>query len=308
MKKKILFAIVSVVTVISLLCLPVFATSDSPLRISEDYQTVEYNGKEYVRVDGYPVITGDNWDNISDFDIDLTATQEREIESIYASDYGSIIEIELFYNKGGYELYYYIREDRLEDLLSFQNGDPFLYECEDTYIDVYFTASPDQLKSNPVTMKGYEISYYNRYVEIYGNSEDGRFQKHCGYIMHDYEDNYYFVDFYQFGAKEAQNFYAPDHENVTVYKITDKEILSALDTSGDFIDIVGEGDLPLAIISGIILAMFLCATPIVAAILCLVFSRKARKPYRKMWRTVALLLFAAAVVFIITAIIIIAAI
>lgn len=308
MKKKILFAIVSVVTVISLLCLPVFATLDSPLRISEDYKTVEYNGKEYVRVDGYSVITGDNWDNISDFDIDLTATQEREIESIYATDYGTIIEIELYYNKGGYELYYYVREDRLDDFLSFQNDDPFIYECEGFYLGVYFTAAPKQLKSNPVTMKGYEVSYYNRYVDIYGNSADGQFRKHCGYIMHDGEGNYYFVDFYQFGAKEAQNFYAPDHENVTVYKITDKDILSALNISDDYIDIVGEGDLPLAIISGIILSIFLCVVPIVAAILCLVFSHKARKPYRRMWRTVALLLFAAALVFIITAIIIIAAV
>jgi hypothetical protein len=259
------------------------------LRISDDYKTAEYNGYEYVRIDANHIdVRSMSYDII--YNVELTDEQSEYIIYVDAFLYNVILKLNISYYNGGYVSYCYVRSDMLDEFESFIAGDDAksVYTINHWTYDICATA--DELFSNPIQMKGYEVNYYAFFDEVYQQSSDGLFTKWSGSIIADGEGNYYYVDYYQFGADNAYQFTPEDHETVTVYKITDPTVISALNgdtgnSSTDYDDAVMT-----TIVTGAILALFLCLIPLAAFILCLVFSARARMPYRKLLRVIACLL------------------
>jgi hypothetical protein len=283
MKKKILFALLSAIIIVSLCALPAFAKGNS-LSISEDYSTAEYNGDEYVRLNYLHVDLDYYYDQI--FEIELTATQQQEINEIYAFDHGHILEIEIAFIKGGHRTYYYLRSDMLEAYEDFLGGDVDKYIIEESYLGIFVSGTAEEFLSHPITLKGYEVNYYAYYADVYHENES--FRKYGGQILTD-GTSYYYLDHYQFGPEsEASGFVPSQYDTVTIYKITDRAILSELITGDDQSDY--NDNFLLSAITGFVLVLFLGITPLAALILSLVFSRRARKPYRTLWRVVAILL------------------
>lgn len=286
MKKKLLFALLAVIIILSVSIFPAFATSNSPLSISEDYGSAEYNGALYVRLKDLHVNLGYDYDQI--FKIELTATQQKEIGDIYAYDHGYVLQIELQFAKGGNMTFYYLRSDMLEAYEDFLGGDVDTYIIEEGWSNIYVTCTPEDLLSVPVTLKGYEVSYYAYYADVYHENES--FRKYGGQILTD-GTSYYYLDHYQLGPDNAISFEPSKHDTITLYKITDRAILSELIANDDgFTGMDYDDAVVLTIITGIVLILFFGLTPLAALILCLIFSRKAKSPYRTLWRVVAYLI------------------
>ena len=309
MKKRIVLSLVSVILIACAFIIPVFAEDANALHISENYNTVTYKGEAYDLCDATYLNLNLSSDYI--YNIELTATQQNEIESVTAYDYGAFIMLDLYFTKGGGSTLYYLNRDHDHTLIDFIGNGGSHYEIMTSgflYDSVSFSASKHEIYGTPLYMQGYEIMQHEYYATVLNYSDDMSFEKVSGNIITDGDGNFYFVDYYQFGAENAEYFDPIYYGTVQVYKITDKDILSRLD--GDDTDIIIDGGgydpLPMQIISTVFLVLLLGIAPLAAAVVCLIFSFKANHPYNKFLRAIAIALAVAVVAFIICAIIVFA--
>ena len=295
MKKKILFGLLAALIILSLSIVPAFAKSNSVLCISEDYSYITYNGSKYLRLDRVHIMLGYDYSNI--YNTDLTQAQENEILSVYAYDHGDFINVDIMFIKGGSASYVYVKEDAQAHYREFLNGSVQEFQITEYFIGIDVLTTKDAIMENPITLKGYEVNYYSIYADVYHISDE--YRKFGGYILSD-GDHYYYLDIYQFGPDNAIEFNASKFETVTIHKITDSALIADISSDSDRTDVsIGYDDaVALTLITGIVITLFLGVAPLVAFILCLVFSAKAKKPYRSILRTVAILLAIELVAFI----------
>ncbi|MBQ4090880.1 MAG: hypothetical protein IJC64_01035 [Clostridia bacterium] len=305
MKKRIALTLISVLLVACALIIPAFAANGGELCISDDYTSVTYGGKTYVKYD--PLYLNLNCNCVDIRNISYTEEQNNDILYCSAYDYGAFIMLDLSFAKGGDTIIYYLDTAYVGALEEFLENGGRSYISND-YIFGYQTldTTAAKLMSTPILMKGYWVAQYEFYLGVTNTSDDGFFEKTSGYIFTD-GDDYYYLDYYQFGADGAEVFDAMDHGTVTVYKITDKDILSQLGGDSDIIiDGGGYEPLPMQIISTVLLVLLLGIAPLAAAIVCLIFSFKAKHPYNKFLRAIAIALAVAVIAFIVCAIIVFA--
>ena len=305
MKNKICILITVIIVLTSLLCLPISAAEGDLLSISEDYQSATYNGKLFIRIDdSYTISQGER--SIAEDHIELTEEQSLEISTVYANVSDRFLSVELNFNKGGYAIYTYIDSAYIDEFEAFINGsgDEFVFYRE--YYGNSVDIKHDMLFGEEITMKGYQISYYDlNSNSVYTMDESNYYQKECGNIFKDENGEYYYVDYYQFGPEYAKSFDPSEHETVTVWKITDQSLISKLNVI--FIEIeLDDYDSETPTIMLVLCAFVLCVAlgvlPLIAFVLCLSFSFKAKAPYNKLLLISTIILAIEIISFVITVI------
>ena len=284
--RKIIFTLLIFVLLLPLLTLSVSARGE--ITVSEGFGSVTYNGEKYVRVDSSTVHSVNNSDPV--YDIVFSPSDEEAIA--YANAYANDSAIELFvdYNAGGSGYYYYIRSD-----LFAQYEQAMIGDCKRVVLYLDFGSmelDTSSLYGEKILIKGYELDAYpfvNGYV--YPMCYDGDITlSDRGYIVSTYEGEFFYVDQYQFGEYKNLSFC----ESVTLWRITDNDIIAQIKeySHNDYLEDDYYGDefdmfIPGLIILGAVLGLL----PLAAGIAALIASMKAKSPYKKLLRTVAIFCF-----------------
>ncbi len=296
--RKILFTLLIFVLLLPLLTLSVSARGE--ITVSEGLGFVTYNGEKYVRVDSSTVHSVNDSDHV--YDIVFSPSDEEAIA--YANAYANDSAIELFvdYNAGGSGYYYYIRSDLIAQYEQAMIGD-----CKRAvlYLD-YGSVELDtsSLYGEKILIKGYELDafpFVNGYVYPMCCEGDVTLSDR-GYIVSTYEGEFFYVDQYQFGEYKNLSFC----ESVTLWRITDNDIIAEIKeySHNDYLEDDYYGDefdmfIPGLIILGAVLGLL----PLAVGIVTIIASAKAKPPYKKYIRTVAIFCFAAAAVTVVTIVI-----
>ena len=298
-KQKFLLVILSVLLLIPILSVSVSAFGWTA-KVNSDYSAITWNGHNYIRVNGANI----SYVYDTEFIDDLLLPEDEYDHVNYVNAYGNdyVIELDLEFNEGGYATYYYVREDKLDEYNNaIKNGSGkfsiylgWLYGFGSETIDI----SRDSIYSNPVTMKGHEVARYSTMVYVDQTIFDGSLELDSrGYIFKDENGRFYFLDYYQFGD------YAYNHvsqaDTVTVYEITDKEIIDALsdnansNTNNAYLD--DSGTVGYFIFSEAVYAVALGLLPCIIALASFIIGIFAKKGYKKFFFIISALCILATV-------------
>lgn len=299
-KQKLLLVILSVLLLIPILSVSVSAFGWTA-QVNSDYSAITWNGHNYIRVDSSHIsyVNGGEYIN----DLALPQSEYDHVSSVgaYGSEYA--ISLHLQFNQGGYVSYYYIREDKLdeyEDALKNGTGEFSVYLGWIGFgSNETISASRDSLFSNPVTMKGHEVARYQTIVYVDQTIFDGTLELASrGYIFKDENGRFYFLDYYQFDNYAYIGMDISNNGTMTVYEITDKDIIDALsdDTHGNnnYYD-VQTGTVGYFIFSEVIFALALGVLPCVIALASFILGFFIKKGYKKFFFIISALCVLAAV-------------
>ena len=299
-KQKFLLVILSVLLLIPILSVSVSAFGWTA-KVNSDYSAITWNGHNYIRVDSSHIAYVNGGEYISDLALPQSEYDHVSSVEAYGNEYA--IELHLQFNQGGYTSYYYIREDRLdeyENALKNGTGEFSVYLGWIGFgSNETISASRDSLFSNPVTMKGHEVARYQNIVYVDQTIFDGTLELASrGYIFKDENGRFYFLDYYQFDNYSYIGMDVSENDTVTVYEITDKDIIDALsdDTHGNNnyydvqMDTVGY-----FIFSVVIFAIALGVLPCVIALASFILGFFIKKGYKKFFFIISALCVLAAV-------------
>lgn len=284
MKTRKILLFVLALTLISSLLVIIPSADGGKIVISEDYNSLTYNGKDYVL---FPEMIKGNINEtfFSDSDFALTDEQQAEISFITAYACEDVyIRISISFEKGGYLDYSYINADYIDDYERFlsNGGAEYTFFDYKNYEDVYIKGT--DIFQNPIKVKSYEIYYYEVFSPVNTTSADGYFSAYSGDILFDNDGNYYYYDFN-----------ADNGEYAILYQID-----SSIFQEGDIIDVPFDDGGFIVVISAVLLSLFFGAIPLAALIVCLILSFKANHPYRRGLRIAAILCAIEIVAFIAT--------
>lgn len=299
-KQKFLLVILSVLLLIPLLSVSVSAFGWTA-QVNSDYSAITWNGHNYIRVDSSHIAYVNGGEYIRDLALPQSEYDHVSSVEVYGNEYA--IELHLQFNQGGYTSYYYIREDRLDeykDALKNGTGEFSVYlgwiglGSNET-----ISASRDSLFSNPVTMKGHEVARYQTIVYVDQTIFDGTLELSSrGYIFKDENGRFYFLDYYQFDNYSYLGMDISNNGTMTVYEITDKDIIDALsdDThvNNNYYD-VQTGTVGYFIFSVVIFALALGVLPCVIALASFILGFFIKKGYKKFFFIISALCVLAAV-------------
>ncbi len=287
--RKIVLFVLAIALISSLLVIIPSADSGKVV-ISEDYNSVTYNGNDYVY---FPENIRGNANEIflSDSDFALSVEQKAEIASITAYACEDVyIQIDISFEKGGYLEDYYVNVDYIDDYEEFltEGGTEYTFFDYENYQDVYIKRA--DIFKNPLKVKSYEIYYYENYSPVNTISADGYFLVYSGDILCDDHGNYYYYDFN-----------LDDGEYATLCKLDKSIFEDDIDLYPDY-----DGNDFMVGFSAVILSLFLGAIPLAALIVCLIFSFRSKQPYRRGLRIIAILCAVELVTFVATMILLLA--
>ena len=291
MKTRKFLLFVLALALISSLLIIVPSADGGNVVISEDYNSVTYNGNDYVY---FPEAISGNSDQtfIPDSEFSLTDEQKAEISSItaYASE-DVYIHISISFEKGGYLEDYYINVDYIDDYETFlaEGGAQYVFYDHENYEEIHLKRA--DIFKNPVKVKSYEVYYYENYSPVHTISTDGYFSVYSGDILCDNEGNYYYYD----------HLSAPVGEHVTLWKLDGAIFEEDINFYPDY-----DGNELIIGLSAVIISLFLGAIPLAALIVCLVLSFRSKQPYRRGLRITAILCAVELVAFITTMILLLA--
>lgn len=307
-KQKILVVILSILLLLPILILPATAAEQifgGTARVSADYSVIVWNSQKYIRVSSSDILYLENTQPIGDLALDPSEYDHIAYVSASANDYA--IDLTLEYTEGGYVTYYYIREDKLDEY-----NDVIKNGADSFWVSMYGFGSADievtrsALYSNPTTVSGSYVARYLTVAQVSCTAFDGDIELVSrGYIFKDENSSFYYVDEYQFGAGSERFEYIGERDTVTIYEITDEELVTALKNQSDYNDIYLEieGSVGLFIFSVTVFAVALGFVPLLAAIVSFILGFFAKKGYKKFLFTVAALCLLAALVTLIAVIV-----
>ncbi len=284
MKTRKILLFVLALALISSLLVTIPSADGGKIVISEDYNSVTYNGNDYVY---FPeTIGGDrNETFISDSDFALSDEQKAEISSISAYACEDVyVHISISFEKGGYLEDYYINVDYIDDYEEFlvKGGAEYTFFDYENYEDVYIKRA--DIFKNPIKVKSYEVYFYEFYSPVNTVSADGYFSTYSGDILFDNDGNYYYYDFN-----------SDDGEYAMLWQL-DKSIF---EEDIEFYPEFDGNDFMIGF-SAVILSLFFGAIPLAALIVCLILSFRSKQPYRRGLRITAILCAVELVAFITT--------
>lgn len=300
-KQKILVVILSILLLLPILILPATAAEQifgGTARVSADYSVIVWNSQKYIRVSSSDIAYLQNTQSIDDLALEPSEYDHIMYVSADASEYA--IGLTLEYNEGGYVNYYYIREDKLDeynDIIT--NGADSFSVIGYGYDSLETEVTRSALYSNPTEVSGSYVARYSAVALVEYTAFDGDIELASrGYIFKGENDSFYYVDEYQFGAGAERFEPIAERDTVTIYKITDDELVSVLKQQSGYNDIFLEieGSVGFFVFSVIIFAIVLGFVPLLAAIASFILGFFARKGYKKFFFTVAGLCLLAAFV------------
>lgn len=290
MKTRKILLFVLALTLISSLLVIIPSADGGKVVISEDYNSVTYNGNDYV-YSPENVRGNANETFLSDSDFALTDEQQEEISSITAYAREDVyIHISISFKKGGYLEDYYINVDYIDDYEEFlaEGGTEYTFFDYENYEDVYLKRA--DIFKNPIKVKSYEVYFYEIYSPVNTISADGYFWAYSGDILFDNDGNYYYYDFN-----------SNDGENAMLWQL-DKSIF---EEDIEFYPEFDGNDFMIGF-SAVILSLFFGTLPLATLIVCLILSFRSKQPYRRGLRITAILCAVEIVTFIVTMILLLA--
>ncbi len=302
MKKiRILSALIIVSLLVSLMLIPISAYGDKAT-VSEDYSHIEYNGKNYIRVNPDDIY----FMNYSEYCYSVEFEGgDSMVESAECSINSSAIELSITYKKGGNAYYYYISEyiyTHFENYVKNGGGDVFAI----TFWNTTVSSGRDNFFSTELVIPGYELNYYSMEGSVFSPVFDNEVCILCGYLLSDDEGNFYYVDYIK--SSDGTSASLDMQKDVKIWQITDKELISLLKEamdgyaySGD--DIYYDDDDGTGLGIGIVLLFIMLGIiPLVGAIASFCISFKCDKQFRLRLRIISALCLLAVVVTVITVI------
>lgn len=235
--KKSISLLIAVLVISFSLCIPSFASDKNIITLSEDYKNLYFDGFTYLRADA-SMIFYDMYDDGSDdvhygsyyancpvptdynghYSIKLSENQSIEIESVVISDVSykeTIFLITIYFNDGSELQIDFLREDLIDEYNRITSGNT------DTYIIDFMWPEGNEISvdreklyiGNKIKMSSWE---YEEEFSVYANSPTGGFKAELGMIF-SINDEYYFH-------------YYNSNDEIDAIKLTDEEILNAIET------------------------------------------------------------------------------
>ncbi len=305
--KRIIFLILTFAMLLSLLCLPT-AAADNELYIAPDYSYVSFNGVKYIRIDTDDVSYIQTNRRIYEMELGIL---KDEIDMVYANANDTFIELDVYYIKGGYGNYVYIKESMLQSYnkLLIEGGDP--YNISATFGTVSVTR--DKMFSKELLMRGYELNYYTKAGNVTTLGMNGDISIECGYVFYDNNGSFYYFDYHRSTGGIAYTGSTEMLDSVTVFEITDEDTIAELMENipsdsinpDEFPD--GEDDIPVGdsteggLIVGIFLLIFVFASlPFIAGLVTFILSFKASGEYKLHLRIISAVCAAAVITIFLT--------
>lgn len=314
MKKRILSLIIAIVLILSCFTLNVFATSvpgmpdpydNADFNISDDYQTLTFNGTTYVRFDA----SAGDWEHF-DSHTDKNCDYLKNVNHVnyVFSDNNSIITAHINFSDGSYFYCSFIKESLLPEYNNMQNSTSQYFISFNYPSDAKIPLSANQLSTDSTTIEYSEIDCYaNSYsVDVYSSNES--FWVHKGdIVIIDHE--YYYIDFKLNNITNSHMYYS-NKESYITYKVIDPALIAQLDkeTGNDqdkFIDLLFSGELFTGFGTLLLIAIF-ALIPLVVLVLFIILSIRAKTPaYKKLFRAIYIISASELLTFIITVILLI---
>ncbi len=282
---------------------------DVNITFSEDFKQLYFGDTTYS---SFPI---EKISFSSDYYIDnLTILsehpQKEKIDniSLFASKNGETISAGIYYKDGSSLNVDYFRDDYIEEYTRLESTDP-----EDLYIvfsqfrdeeNIVVKTTKTLLKGEKEELKVNEIKLMD-WFEVSAKSEKLNFFTQKGCFL-DYSDEYYYIDFAE--ANIDPNNFDPWIYEGTAYKITDLALIQQIEEGLDkFYDedygIFFDDDFTKAV-SKVFITLIFAIIPFAILVFTLICGFKAKKIYKKLFFTTAILsaaeLITLAVILIIT--------
>ncbi len=291
---KILLTVLTLTLLCSLVSLPAFALENEEqlsrdMVIEDNYQSLTFNGKIYVLIDG-DCANSSTRKTIPKDNIKLSAEQESNIDTInaYASD--MFIFLDLWFTSDESCSLDYIDAEYYDAYVAFMKGHgPRAVITNYVTLDIDFALV---CTDKTLTVDdGYKLHYYSSAFDVVTQSEDGMFSKQSGEILFGPDGKYYYFDNYGLSIDSWNEGYilndAHLYENITLYEITNADFINSLNDmtdldkefedneTGDDYDTTGG-----LIISAFFLSIIFGFIPFVILVACIILAIMTKKPYK----------------------------
>jgi len=267
--------------------------------LSEDYQTMTVDGKNYSRFNASMLNLDTSYSNIK---LALSKTQKEEIASIEleSSKNISVISVDISFKDGSRLLIDFLRDDLIKEYNTLLNDTSQEYEIDFSWPSGnVVTTKGTSLLGEKIELGSDVLEWCTSFAVTASNNDESMFMTKGELIS--YEDNYYYVDFAECGVTNAAYFSLYEYDSLLVHKVTDKDLVKNLaDAEKAFHeDDMGflENDDFTESVSAVFLIAVFAVIPFIILIVCLIFTIRSKAVYRKLWASICILSGAEIVVF-----------
>lgn len=293
--KRYLALIVCLISLCLLLCFPVQASS-LECTISEDLQTVYYNGQTYTHIN---TLVFNFYHAYTQIDARLSQAQQSTYSSIsvYTTEDETMIEVTFITPDGVQTIIGYLLDQLVPEY------EHALEDHESPHQVAYWDSLQlpyTQLKGSPVTLDPNTIFMSEEY-HVQLPLEGTELNVIKGILLINGSD-YYYVDLQQNHIVNRRDYYCFEAgEEISAYMITDPELCDAIAEAYSMEYELGLGD-GVRTVTALVLALIFGLLPGSILVLSLILGSCSKdRFYQKAWRVVAALSGAELMVFIIVA-------
>lgn len=293
--KRYLACILCLLSLSFCLCFTVSA-AEPECTISEDLQTLYYDGEAYSRVN---TLALSYYDQYLEIGATLSQSQQERFCSaqVCLDESKNIADVTLLCPDGMQITLGYLHSSYLEEyerLLTAQTGQCSLEYYWDTII-----ADLEDLKGTPTTLDKLTV-YWGDDYKVCMATEDESFSVIRGTLLIDGTD-YYYIDHGENGIVDRANYYASDATDGTqAYRITDLDLCDAIqETISAEFDYDGWSDDGTEVLSAVLMSLLFGVLPCAALAVALVFTFRSKGFYRTAWGVTAGICAAELIVFVI---------
>ena len=290
-KYKILISVLSLIVI--LLSISVVASGESEyiMRISDDYLSIEVDGQRYVRVRNWlDGVIFDQETYISEV-IEYTEKQENDIQSVstWAGDHS--YRLFITFKEGGNITEYYVREDMIDEYNLVASLQGSLYSTTFFHDQPDVIMGKDILFGESISVSVSEFMTLRKYL-VFNTCDQIDFKKESGLMATDFDGNCYYFDY-------RENSYDPeihtelDLQNVILHKVNSSLIHDSM------VEEEEERSFGFIYTTIVLAFLFLCILPLGFVIFCIIKHKKAKQPYKTVYKLAAAIGIALIVVFMI---------
>ncbi len=295
-KCKLLFAFILVFCLILPFCVSVGAAEDNTVVLSEDYSSVEYDGKVYTLFNYYASDVYLSGFELVNFDVALSDKQIEAIDtvSVYVSDIA--VNLDIVFGDGGYSSLYYLSsdaEERINRFLAEGSGHYYTFSRFGTRLEM----NAEVLFGERATLPASEYIRYSA-VPVTEISADGLLEREAGEYVITEDGEVYYLDYASLGTSSSE-FLPPLYGNLSVWKVTDSELLAKISSRDDITAGPGDGILIMLLLS--VLVFVFGVIPLAALLVALILLPRLGQRYRRLLTLVSVLAALTLLLFIITA-------
>ncbi len=298
--KKLIALILSLICIMSAISFSAFAESNDTVTLSDDFQSFEYFGETYVRINSTEVDMNDV--NIEDgVKVELNETQRESIKKaeVYLNTKKTLASVSLTFIDGAYFTADFMKEDCLPIYEKYSGDDVEEYEIciNNIYYDegVATLAKKSELRGKKTTLTLGDF-YESSDFEIVAGSRKENIYFYKGKLLI-FSDKFYFIEneLLSEEVKEAIDYYGEIDTSVSfpAWEITNPALLEKLKQATD--EYYGESwgvyytDNETEIMALLFIVSVLLLLPIgVFVVFLILFKHSRKRIYRKLCLTVSI--------------------